>query len=176
MYLCLYKGKLKSFHVTPSFLSSIPIAVGCPLDRGYVFDECGPPCPKTCFNKDVPLGVIEAHCFKPCVPGCQCPAGLVEHNAHCIAPERCPKIIHGNLWDPQTPPNIESNIESNQLKLRSDEPQQALKVNMKSEFTLFLLNSYFWSYTIRFISVRYFKYFFVTLQIKKKNPVSLRNT
>ncbi|XP_043120875.1 kielin/chordin-like protein isoform X2 [Puntigrus tetrazona] len=72
-------------------------AVGCPLDRGYVFDECGPPCPKTCFNKDVPLGVIEAHCFKPCVPGCQCPAGLVEHNAHCIAPEKCPKIIHGNL-------------------------------------------------------------------------------
>ncbi|XP_056333779.1 kielin/chordin-like protein [Danio aesculapii] len=72
-------------------------AVGCPLDRGYVFDECGPPCPKTCFNKDVPLGVIEAHCFKPCVPGCQCPAGLVEHNAHCITPEKCPKIIHDNL-------------------------------------------------------------------------------
>ncbi|XP_072327025.1 kielin/chordin-like protein [Scyliorhinus torazame] len=72
-------------------------AVGCPSDRGYVFDECGPPCPKTCFNKDVPLGVIDAHCFKPCVPGCQCPAGLVEHESHCIAPETCPKIIYGNL-------------------------------------------------------------------------------
>ncbi|XP_076848974.1 kielin/chordin-like protein isoform X2 [Brachyhypopomus gauderio] len=71
-------------------------AVGCPVERGYVFDECGPPCPKTCFNKDVPLGVIEAHCFKPCVPGCQCPAGLVEHNAHCIAPEKCPKVIYGS--------------------------------------------------------------------------------
>ncbi|KAG9345614.1 hypothetical protein JZ751_008758, partial [Albula glossodonta] len=71
-------------------------AVGCPLDRGFVFDECGPPCPKTCFNKDVPLGVIESHCFKPCVPGCQCPAGLVEHESHCIAPEACPKIIYGN--------------------------------------------------------------------------------
>uniref|UniRef100_A0A8D0GN55 Kielin cysteine rich BMP regulator n=1 Tax=Sphenodon punctatus TaxID=8508 RepID=A0A8D0GN55_SPHPU len=66
-------------------------AVGCPQDRGYVFDECGPPCPKTCFNHAVPLGVLEAHCFKPCVPGCQCPAGLVEHQAHCILPEACPR-------------------------------------------------------------------------------------
>ncbi|KAL4659485.1 kielin/chordin-like protein [Arapaima gigas] len=71
-------------------------AVGCPLDRGFIFDECGPPCPKTCFNKDVPLGVLEAHCFKPCVPGCQCPAGLVEHESHCIVPEACPRVIYGS--------------------------------------------------------------------------------
>ncbi|XP_069019593.1 kielin/chordin-like protein [Embiotoca jacksoni] len=71
-------------------------AVGCPVERGFVFDECGPPCPVTCFNADVPLGVIESHCFKPCVPGCQCPAGLVLHNNYCIQPEKCPKIIHGN--------------------------------------------------------------------------------
>lgn len=62
-----------------------------------MFDECGPPCPKTCFNHAVPLGVLESHCFKPCVPGCQCPAGLVEHEAHCIAPESCPRIIYGAL-------------------------------------------------------------------------------
>lgn len=74
-------------------------AVGCPVERGFVFDECGPPCPVTCFNVDVPLGVIESHCFKPCVPGCQCPAGLVLHNSYCIHPGKCPKIIHGNqLW------------------------------------------------------------------------------
>lgn len=72
-------------------------AMGCPQDRGYVFDECGPPCPKTCFNQAVPLGVLESHCFKPCVPGCQCPAGLVEHEAHCILPEACPRIIYGTL-------------------------------------------------------------------------------
>uniref|UniRef100_A0ACB8FLC1 Uncharacterized protein n=1 Tax=Sphaerodactylus townsendi TaxID=933632 RepID=A0ACB8FLC1_9SAUR len=72
-------------------------AVGCPQDRGYVFDECGPPCPKTCFNHAVPLGVLESHCFKPCVPGCQCPAGLVEHEAHCILPEACPRVIYGTL-------------------------------------------------------------------------------
>ncbi|XP_034032503.1 kielin/chordin-like protein isoform X2 [Thalassophryne amazonica] len=71
-------------------------AVGCPVERGFVFDECGPPCPVTCFNVDVPLGVIESHCFKPCVPGCQCPAGLVLHNNYCIHPEKCPKIIHDN--------------------------------------------------------------------------------
>uniref|UniRef100_A0A3Q3J0S8 TIL domain-containing protein n=1 Tax=Monopterus albus TaxID=43700 RepID=A0A3Q3J0S8_MONAL len=71
-------------------------AVGCPAERGFVFDECGPPCPVTCFNTDVPLGVIESHCFKPCVPGCQCPAGLVLHNNYCIQSEKCPKIIHSN--------------------------------------------------------------------------------
>lgn len=71
-------------------------AVGCPVERGFVFDECGPPCPVTCFNVDVPLGVIESHCFKPCVPGCQCPAGLVLHNNYCIQPEKCPKVIYGS--------------------------------------------------------------------------------
>uniref|UniRef100_A0A3B3ZWP7 BMP binding endothelial regulator n=1 Tax=Periophthalmus magnuspinnatus TaxID=409849 RepID=A0A3B3ZWP7_9GOBI len=70
------------------------LSVGCPMERGFVFDECGPLCPVTCFNKDVPLGVIENHCFKPCVPGCQCPAGLVLHNNYCIQPDKCPKIIH----------------------------------------------------------------------------------
>nr|XP_032658077.1 kielin/chordin-like protein [Chelonoidis abingdonii] len=72
-------------------------AVGCPQDRGYVFDECGPPCPKTCYNKDAPLGAIESHCFTPCMPGCQCPAGRVEHEAHCILPEACPRVFYGSL-------------------------------------------------------------------------------
>ncbi|XP_035381615.1 kielin/chordin-like protein isoform X1 [Electrophorus electricus] len=91
-----YASECREAGVILDWRSPSLCAVGCPMDRGYVFDECGPPCPKTCFNKDVPLGVIEAHCFKPCVPGCQCPAGLVEHNAHCIAPEKCPKVIYGS--------------------------------------------------------------------------------
>ncbi|KAF3819337.1 hypothetical protein GH733_013487 [Mirounga leonina] len=69
-----------------------PAAVGCALDRGFVFDECGPPCPRTCFNQHVPPGELAAHCVRPCVPGCQCPAGLVEHEAHCVSPEACPPI------------------------------------------------------------------------------------
>ncbi|XP_067391076.1 LOW QUALITY PROTEIN: kielin/chordin-like protein [Emydura macquarii macquarii] len=71
-------------------------AVGCPQDRGYVFDDCGPPCPKTCFNKDAPLGDIESRCFKACVPGCQCPAGLVEHESRCIPPEACPRVVYSD--------------------------------------------------------------------------------
>ncbi|XP_028441200.1 kielin/chordin-like protein isoform X2 [Perca flavescens] len=91
-----YASQCREAGVILQWRSSSLCAVGCPVERGFVFDECGPPCPVTCFNIDVPLGVIESHCFKPCVPGCQCPAGLVLHNNYCIQPEKCPKIIHGN--------------------------------------------------------------------------------
>ncbi|XP_014900210.1 kielin/chordin-like protein [Poecilia latipinna] len=90
-----YASQCREAGVILQWRSTSLCAVGCPVERGFVFDECGPPCPVTCFNVDVPLGVIESHCFKPCVPGCQCPAGLVLHNNHCIQPEKCPKIIHG---------------------------------------------------------------------------------
>ncbi|KAM3870584.1 LOW QUALITY PROTEIN: kielin/chordin-like protein [Diretmus argenteus] len=91
-----YAGQCREAGVILQWRSPSLCAVGCPVERGFVFDECGPPCPVTCFNVDVPLGVIESHCFKPCVPGCQCPAGLVLHNNYCIPPEKCPKVIHGN--------------------------------------------------------------------------------
>ena len=49
-------------------LPSTPFAVvSCPLDRGFVFDECGPPCPRTCFNQHVPLAELAAHCVRPCI-------------------------------------------------------------------------------------------------------------
>ncbi|XP_029952600.1 kielin/chordin-like protein [Salarias fasciatus] len=89
-----YASQCRESGVVLQWRSTALCAVGCPVERGFVFDECGPPCPVTCFNVDVPLGVIESHCFKPCVPGCQCPAGLVLHNNYCIQPEKCPKIIH----------------------------------------------------------------------------------
>ncbi|XP_044050662.1 kielin/chordin-like protein isoform X3 [Siniperca chuatsi] len=91
-----YASQCREAGVILQWRSPSLCAVGCPVERGFVFDECGPPCPVTCFNVDVPLGLIESHCFKPCVPGCQCPAGLVLHNNYCIQPEKCPKIIHGN--------------------------------------------------------------------------------
>ncbi|CAI5664367.1 unnamed protein product [Oreochromis niloticus] len=91
-----YASQCREAGVIVQWRSASLCAVGCPVERGFVFDECGPPCPVTCFNVDVPLGVIESHCFKPCVPGCQCPAGLVLHNNYCIPREKCPKIIHGS--------------------------------------------------------------------------------
>ncbi|CAL8263592.1 unnamed protein product [Merluccius merluccius] len=91
-----YAGQCREAGVVLQWRSPSLCAVGCPVERGFVFDECGPPCPVTCLNVDVPLGVLESHCFKPCVPGCQCPAGLVLHSNYCISPDKCPKIIRGN--------------------------------------------------------------------------------
>lgn len=90
---------------TVTLSSTAPAVVGCPLDRGFVFDECGPPCPRTCFNQHVPLGELAAHCVRPCVPGCQCPAGLVEHDAHCIPPEACPPVLLTGTQPPSTVPS-----------------------------------------------------------------------
>lgn len=88
-----------------TLLSTPPAVVGCLLDRGFVFDECGPPCPRTCFNQHVPLGELAAHCVRPCVPACRCPAGLVEHEAHCISPEACPPVLLTGDQPPSTLPN-----------------------------------------------------------------------
>ncbi|XP_008571579.1 PREDICTED: kielin/chordin-like protein [Galeopterus variegatus] len=88
-----YASHCRQAGVTPAWRGPALCVVGCPLDRGFVFDECGPPCPRTCFNRHVPLGELAAHCVRPCVPGCQCPAGLVEHEAHCIPPEACPPVL-----------------------------------------------------------------------------------
>ncbi|XP_034527641.1 kielin/chordin-like protein isoform X1 [Ailuropoda melanoleuca] len=87
-----YASHCRQAGVTPVWRGPTLCVVGCPLDRGFVFDECGPPCPRTCFNQHIPLGELAAHCVRPCVPGCQCPAGLVEHEAHCISPEACPPV------------------------------------------------------------------------------------
>ncbi|GAB1290632.1 Kielin/chordin-like protein [Apodemus speciosus] len=88
-----YASHCRQAGVTPVWRGPTLCVVGCPVDRGFVFDECGPPCPRTCFNRHVPLGELAAHCVRPCVPGCQCPAGLVEHEGHCISPEACPPVL-----------------------------------------------------------------------------------
>ncbi|KAM4874055.1 kielin/chordin-like protein [Thomomys bottae] len=100
-----YASHCRQAGVTPTWRGPTLCEVGCPLDRGFVFDDCGPPCPRTCFNRHVPLGELEAHCVRPCVPGCQCPAGLVEHEAHCIPPEACPPVL---LTGGQPPPSLPS--------------------------------------------------------------------
>ncbi|XP_075413505.1 kielin/chordin-like protein [Tenrec ecaudatus] len=100
-----YASHCRQAGVTPVWRSPTLCVVGCPLDRGFVFDECGPPCPRTCFNRHVPLGQLATHCVRPCVPGCQCPAGLVEHEAHCIPPEDCPPVQLTGDPPPSTRPS-----------------------------------------------------------------------
>uniref|UniRef100_A0A8C0CIW9 Kielin cysteine rich BMP regulator n=1 Tax=Balaenoptera musculus TaxID=9771 RepID=A0A8C0CIW9_BALMU len=100
-----YASHCRQAGVTPAWRGPTLCVVGCLLDRGFVFDECGPPCPRTCFNQHVPLGELAAHCVRPCVPGCRCPAGLVEHEAHCISPEACPPVLLTGDQPPSTLPN-----------------------------------------------------------------------
>lgn len=88
-----YASHCRQAGVTPVWRGPTLCVVGCPVERGFVFDECGPPCPRTCFNQHIPLGELAAHCVGPCVPGCQCPAGLVEHEGHCVSPEACPPVL-----------------------------------------------------------------------------------
>ncbi|XP_071044189.1 kielin/chordin-like protein [Parasteatoda tepidariorum] len=64
--------------------------IHCSEEEGLVFDECGPPCSRTCENINMPIELLASQCFKPCVPGCQCSADKVLHNGRCIRPERCP--------------------------------------------------------------------------------------
>ncbi|XP_048196143.1 kielin/chordin-like protein [Perognathus longimembris pacificus] len=100
-----YASHCRQAGVTPTWRGPTLCAVSCPLDRGFVFDECGPPCPRTCFNQHVPLGELAAHCVRPCIPSCQCPAGLVEHEAHCIPPEACPPVLFTGGQPPHTLPS-----------------------------------------------------------------------
>ncbi|XP_070473753.1 kielin/chordin-like protein isoform X1 [Equus przewalskii] len=102
-----YASHCRQAGVTPAWRGPTLCVVGCPLDRGFVFDECGPPCPRTCFNQHVPLGELAAHCVRPCVPSCQCPAGLVEHEAHCISPEACPPVLLTRDQPPSALPSWE---------------------------------------------------------------------
>lgn len=75
------------------FHSILILAIICPVERGYVFDECGSPCKRTCANRNLPPDDIAAQCYLPCVSGCQCPAGMVEHERRCILSQHCPKNL-----------------------------------------------------------------------------------
>ncbi|XP_045432612.1 kielin/chordin-like protein isoform X2 [Pipistrellus kuhlii] len=98
-----YASHCRQAGATPAWRGPTLCGVGCPLDRGFVFDECGPPCPRTCFNRHVPLRELSAACVRPCVPGCRCPAGLVEHDAHCIPPQACPPVLLTGDRPPRDP-------------------------------------------------------------------------
>ncbi|XP_074662900.1 kielin/chordin-like protein [Tubulanus polymorphus] len=67
-------------------------ATSCPESSGLIFDDCGPACPRTCSDRRLnPLSSNStANCFKPCTPGCKCPAHLVLHQNRCITLDECP--------------------------------------------------------------------------------------
>lgn len=49
-------------------------------DNGMVYMACGSPCPQTCQNiGDEPEDFCDS---APCVEGCFCPAGFVQHGKH----------------------------------------------------------------------------------------------
>ncbi|KAL5011079.1 hypothetical protein ScPMuIL_013384, partial [Solemya velum] len=72
-------------------------AFGCQENKGFLFDECGPVCPRTCENRHKVLGDITENCYKPCVASCQCPADKVVHNGACISQDECPDIHHTEI-------------------------------------------------------------------------------
>ncbi|XP_076799666.1 uncharacterized protein LOC143444348 isoform X2 [Clavelina lepadiformis] len=88
-----YAAQCRRSGVVVRWRSPTLCAVHCPTERGYVFDECGSPCKRTCANKNLPPGAVEEQCFLPCVSGCQCVAGNVEHEGSCISPLHCPDNI-----------------------------------------------------------------------------------
>ncbi|KAK3098630.1 hypothetical protein FSP39_021386 [Pinctada imbricata] len=69
----------------------------CDTFKGFVFDECGPVCPRTCKNLYTPPENMEARCFKPCIASCQCPADKVLHNGECIPTSRCSTKQRGDI-------------------------------------------------------------------------------
>ncbi|XP_066263526.1 BMP-binding endothelial regulator protein-like isoform X1 [Branchiostoma lanceolatum] len=69
-------------------LSSLTACQDTKCTGGAVWDTCGPACPLTCAN----LNSVE-RCNRPCVPGCQCPAGMVRHHHMCVYPSQCPRSL-----------------------------------------------------------------------------------
>ncbi|XP_033628595.1 kielin/chordin-like protein [Asterias rubens] len=88
--LAAYAAECRQAGLTLSWRSDALCAINCPENRGFMFDECGPACPRTCANKDIPIGVLEEHCLRPCVPGCNCPANMVLYDGGCIQSQDCP--------------------------------------------------------------------------------------
>eukprot|EP00118_Oscarella_pearsei_P011717 m.80451 g.80451 ORF g.80451 m.80451 type:complete len:2029 (+) comp36196_c0_seq4:124-6210(+) len=63
-----------------------PCAFRCPTERGFIYDDCAPPCRETCDTYHQQI-----RCLRPCVAACTCLAGRVEHNGHCIQASNCPR-------------------------------------------------------------------------------------
>ncbi|KAK2858572.1 hypothetical protein Q5P01_003192 [Channa striata] len=74
----------------------------CPLqcEDGLVYDSCGPACSSSCPTVQ-PSPHSQCSTI-PCVEGCFCPAGTVQHGNSCIAPTECPCEWEGSMFPPGT--------------------------------------------------------------------------
>ncbi|CAC5413568.1 unnamed protein product [Mytilus coruscus] len=72
-------------------------ALDCEEEKGFVFDECGPVCPRDCSNYQTPISDMPEQCYKPCKASCQCPADKVLHEGRCINPTKCPPNNRGDI-------------------------------------------------------------------------------
>eukprot|EP00058_Branchiostoma_floridae_P024968 XP_002610458.1 hypothetical protein BRAFLDRAFT_85597 [Branchiostoma floridae] len=93
-----YAAECSAAGVVLNWRSPSMCAIGCPSERGLMFDECGPICPRTCANKHTVLGDVPTPCFKPCIPSCQCPAGQVLWDNQCVTPGQCPDTGLYNIF------------------------------------------------------------------------------
>ena len=80
-------------NISFTYSLSLFTAFNCDTEKGFVFDECGPVCDRTCENFQAPLGDLKGHCYKPCVASCQCPANKVLYNGRCVDSSECPDIV-----------------------------------------------------------------------------------
>ncbi|KAL3884246.1 hypothetical protein ACJMK2_030464 [Sinanodonta woodiana] len=90
--LASYAKECAKARVKLLWRSSSLCAFDCLEEKGFLFDECGPVCPRTCENRNNPLGNLTENCYKPCVASCQCPADKVLHDSQCISPDQCPDL------------------------------------------------------------------------------------
>lgn len=88
--IAAYAAECRQEGIHLNWRSSSLCAIDCPVDRGFLFDECGPACPRTCANKDLPPEIVNDQCLRPCIPGCNCPASRVLHDSSCIRESECP--------------------------------------------------------------------------------------
>ncbi|NWY08422.1 SSPO protein, partial [Nothoprocta ornata] len=63
------------------------VAAGVPCSGGQVHQECGRPCGQTCADLRLDGAGSCPDLEDTCVPGCNCPAGLVlDDGGQCVPP------------------------------------------------------------------------------------------
>ncbi|XP_065689130.1 SCO-spondin-like [Patagioenas fasciata] len=64
----------------------------------FQYQPCGPPCERLCSSLQHPELCPQP---PPCLPGCACPQGLLEHAGGCVSPAQCGCLHPGGPGGPQ---------------------------------------------------------------------------